>query len=157
MTSSRRFFLLIIVSNFLIVGCEAKEPAPVKGKPMSNSESMVFDIRVFGYVGRPIFDIFINNKDTGSVGGGGQIIGFSMRLGPQIVTWRLDGPKGTARNGETVNAKNVPILAPPPPGARYLGIHIYPDETVEFIYSEFLPERTERGDILLTQQKQVKQ
>ena len=123
---------------------------------MSNAEAIEIDVRTFSYIERPVFDIYCNQKTVGVAGGGEQITGVRFKLGPQTVTWRLDGPKGMARNGETVTAKNAPVIAPPPQEARYLGIHIYPDDTVELIYSAFLPERTERGEILLKQQAEKK-
>lgn len=119
---------------------------------MSNTETIEIDVRTFSYVERPVFDIYSNQKIVGVAGGGEQITGVRFKLGAQTVTWRLGGPKGMVRNGETVTARNTPILGAPPPKARYLGIHIYPDESAEFAYSEFLPERTDRGEALLKQQ-----
>lgn len=156
MITSRRFCLLIIAGNLLIVGCEAKEPAPAKGNTVSNAEIIEIDISTYSYIERPIFDIYSNKITIGAAGGGSVIAGARLKLGPQIVTWRLGGPKGMARNGETVTAKNAPLLRLPPRAARYVGIHIYPDETVEFIYSEFLPERTDRGEEILRQQAEKK-
>lgn len=123
---------------------------------MSNAEAIDIDISTYSYIERPIFDIYSNKITIGAAGGGSVIANARIKLGPQIVTWRLGGPKGMVRNGETVTAKNAPVLASPPRAARYLGIHIYPDETVEFIYSEFLPERTDRGEALLRQQAEKK-
>ncbi len=34
-------------------------------------------------------------------------------LGPQVITWRLGGPKGMDGNGDTMHAANAPILQPP--------------------------------------------
>lgn len=124
---------------------------------MSNAEAIEIDIGTYSYIERPIFDIFSNKITIGAAGGGSVIANARIKLGPQIATWRLDGPKGMARNGESMTAKNTPVLAMPPRNARYLGIHIYPDDTVEFIYSQYLPERTERGEVLLQQTAQVKQ
>jgi hypothetical protein len=156
MNLSRRLCTTAIASSIFFVGCEAKEPVPPKGKNVSNAEAIEIDISTYSYIERPIFDIYSNKTTIGAAGGGSVIAGASVKLGPQVVTWRLDGPKGMARNGETVTAKNAPLLAPPPSTARYLGIHIYPDDTVEFIYSQYLPERTERGEALLKQQAEKK-
>jgi hypothetical protein len=70
-----------------------------------------------------------------------------LALGVQHVTWRLDGPEGTPRNGETVAAKNSPVLKDVPTGVKWLALHIYPDDTVEIKLSEGTREelQTERG------------
>lgn len=73
------------------------------------------------------------------------IIGVPFELGPKTVTWRLDGPKGTPRNGETVTNKNPLRLDTVVPRAKYLGVHIYPDDTVELITSVAIPSKTRRG------------
>ncbi|WBS04835.1 hypothetical protein OU994_11435 [Pseudoduganella sp. SL102] len=112
--------------------------------------TMVFDIVHFNYTDRPIFDAFIDGKAGGTTSpypatGGGSISGVALVSGPKKVTWRLDGPPGMPRNGHTVSAKNVPMLTGVPPDARYLGVHIYPDTTVELIPSRHYPRPTEKG------------
>jgi hypothetical protein len=99
---------------------------------------------------RPIFDVFIDGKvgrgsDAYPSTGGGMITGVSFDLGPKKVTWRLDGPEGTPRNGETVVNKNPLRLENIVQGAKYLGVHIYPDDTVELIASVSILGRTPRG------------
>ena len=85
-----------------------------------------------------IFDVFINGVWVGDGGSGtGVIVGAKFTFGPQIITWRLGGPEGMPRNGDTVTAKNHLVLRREdvPPGTNYIGIHIYPDETAEFNFS----------------------
>lgn len=53
------------------------------------------------------------------------------------------------RNGETVTAKNIPDLKDVPENAEYLSVHIYPDDTVEFVFTEHVPHPTPRGEIEL--------
>lgn len=48
-------------------------------------------------------------------------------------------------NGDTVKAVNIPILNAPDPKLRYMGVHIYPDNTVEVIPEAYWPEKTEKG------------
>lgn len=71
--------------------------------------------------------------------------GSSFISGKQSVRWTLGGPPGMPRNGETVRAKNSPELAPPLHGEKYLSVHIYPDDTVELIYSRNYPQCSPRG------------
>lgn len=114
--------------------------------------SAILDVVVFNYLDRPIFDIFIDRKvgessDVYPRTGGSTVTGVKFNLGPKTISWRLDGPEGTARNGDTVVAKNAPSLAAPPAGAKYLGVHIYPDDTVELLTSKHYPRPSPRGDI----------
>ena len=71
--------------------------------------------------------------------------GVAVPLGPQVISWRLDGPEGMLGNGETVKAKNQPILTRPDPKKSYLGVHIYPDNTVEVIPQPYWPEKPPKG------------
>lgn len=104
---------------------------------------------VFSYLDRPIFDIFVDGKGGDSSGaypetGGSTIAGVELRLGPKKVTWVLGGPEGAPHNGETVVAKNMPVLRLDPE-ARYLAVHIYRDYTVELVTSKFYPEESPRA------------
>ncbi len=113
--------------------------------------TVTLDVVLFSYLDRPIFDVLVGKRDVGIAGeyprsGRGTMMGMQFQAGPQKVTWRLDGPEGTHRNGETVIAKNIPELKNIPATARYLAIHIYPDDTVEFIYTEHFPGLSERGE-----------
>ena len=60
------------------------------------------------------------------------------------MTWRLGGPEGSPRNGDTLVNKNRLELAAITLGARYLGVHIYPDETVELSTSVGRPQLMQR-------------
>lgn len=122
---------------FVVVSCKAK------------ATNVTLDMVVFSYLDRPIFDIFVNGKGGDSSGaypqtGGSTISGVEFTVGPQKVTWVLTGPKGTPHNGETVVAKNLPMLQPLP-DARYLAVHIYKDNTVELVTSKFYPDESPRG------------
>ena len=79
------------------------------------------------------------------------VTGVAFELVPKKVSWRLDGPAGTRRNGETVFNKNPLRLDAVVPKARYLGVHIYPDDTVELITSVSLPDKTKRGIAMVEQ------
>ena len=111
---------------------------------------VVLDVVLFSYLNRPIFDVFIDGKvgetsDAYPSTGGGIFTGVPFALGPKKVTWRLDGPKGTPRNGETVANKNPLRLDTVVQGAKFLGVHIYPDDSVELTTSVGVPDRTPRG------------
>lgn len=114
-----------------------------------------FDVVMLSYYERSIFDVLLNGVDIGAAGppphkgSGGVIVGVPVTLGSQLVTWRLDGPEGTPRNGETVTAKNQPVLEDVDPDLRYLGVHIYPDDTVEIIPEMYWPSNSPKGEVFL--------
>ena len=136
-------------------GCHPATPSATESTPMSRDstgpEVVRFDVSTLSYIERPVFEIKLNGVEVG-LGGGGLMTGVAVPLGPQVVTWRLDGPKGMPGNGETVQAVNQPVLVRPDPKFRYLGVHIYPDNTVELIPEEFWPQRTARGETILRAQ-----
>lgn len=108
------------------------------------------NVVLYNYLNRPIFDVYIDGKvgdssDAYPATGGGMITGIPFDLGPKKVTWRLDGPEGTPRNGETVTSKNALRLDTPVQGAKYLGLHILPDHTVELTTSIGIPGWSARG------------
>lgn len=138
----------------LLTSCmQQTEPLPAQGKNMTDSKKDVayFDVALHSYLDRPIFDVYLNGIDIGVAAGqphrgaGGLMTGVAVPLGPQSVSWRLDGPEGMPGNGDTVNAKNQPILSRPDAKKGYLGVHIYPDNTVEVIPESYWPEKTPKG------------
>jgi hypothetical protein len=128
----RETLLALLGWPFFISGCEAK---PMHG---------TFEVVIFSYLDRPIFEVLIDRFEIGAAGeypysGGASMSGVSIKFGAHKVSWR------TADKGETVHAANVPVLVPSPSGDRFLGVHIYPDNTVEFVTSQHFPELSERG------------
>lgn len=118
----------------------------------------VLNVEVYSYLDRPIYDIIFNGTDLGvmnSYGGTGTITGVRIPFGIQTLRWNLDGPKGTARNGELVKVKNNITIFPEkiPPRTRYVGLHLYPDDTAEVTFAEFVPDRTPRGEKIISESK----
>lgn len=120
--------------------------------PFAEAKTMkvALSVVLFSYLDRPIFDAFIDGKAGQSSGvypytGGGAITNVTLELGPKKVSWRLGGPQGMPRNGETVFNKNPLMLSSVVAGAKYLAIHIYPDDTVELITTVHFPEVSTRG------------
>ena len=135
---NRRVFIAALGSLFFINACEAK------------SMKVILNVVLFSYLDRPIFAVKIDGKvgetsDSYPNTGKGVIAGVEFTLGEKIVTWKLDGPKGAPRIGEIVTNKNHLELNEIVPGARYLGVHIYPDDTVELTTSVGRPDFTARG------------
>lgn len=119
---------------------------------MEKSPSVTLDLVLFSYLRRPIFDVFIDGKGGDSSGvfpetGGSTISGLLLEPGPKHITWRLDGENGMVDNGKTIVAENAVILHDIKPSSRYLALHIYPDNTVELLTSQYYPGPSQRGII----------
>jgi hypothetical protein len=142
---SRRTVCTGALGLIFLSACEAK--------PMT----AYLNISIFSYLDRPIFDVYVNKTDFGEApaqgfyGSNAVMINQPITLGPQKMTWRLDGPKGMPRNGETVTAKNTPELKEIPPGVKWIGLHIYADDTVEIAFSKGTPDEltTVRGQKII--------
>jgi hypothetical protein len=147
-TNRRKFFFALIGFGIII-------PIMACGKGNVFMKKQIgLNVVVYSYFDRPIFDIYFNGIELGlanTYGGTGTITGVSIPFGPQVLTWRLGGPRGMAHNGETVNVKNSLAISPGkiPENTRYLGIHIYSDNTAELSFSQYIPDRTPRGDAIL--------
>ena len=110
----------------------------------------VLNVVMFSNVDRVITDIIFNGTDLGVMnkyGTTGTITGVGIPFGVQTLTWILGGPKGTPRNGEQMKMKNKIVISPEqiPAGTRYIGLHLYPDDTAEVTFAELIAERTPRG------------
>lgn len=129
----------------------ACQPTSSTQKPTmahDKKEIVHFDVNLKSYLDRPIFDVHLNGVDIGvasgppHTGNGAVMTGVAVPLGPQVLTWRDAG------TGEKLKAANQPVLTQPSSENRYLGVHIYPDNTVELVPAPYWPERTERGEAI---------
>ena len=143
-----RLALAGIGALVLLTSCmQQTDSQPAQGKTMNDSKKEVayFDVALHSYLDRPIFDVYLNGTDIGVAAGqphrgaGGLMTGVAVPLGPQKVTWRDAG------TGDTFTAKNQPILTASEPKNGYLGVHIYPNNTVEVIPQPYWPEKTAKG------------
>lgn len=130
-------------------------PLAACGKSGKSTKSSIgIDVVVFSLLDRPILDIYLNDEDLGVAGKYGStsvVTGIRVPMGEQALSWRLDGPRNTPRNGDTVKMKNKVILTASviPSNANYLSIHIYPDNTADFNFTEFMPDLSARGEAIL--------
>ncbi|MDC8786089.1 hypothetical protein [Roseateles koreensis] len=137
------------------------------GTPMKQGAQMkaLMNLTVVSYHDREIFDVLINGKYAGlgsgmrsePLSGYGTQIGVPMTFGPQTITWRLDGPEGMARNGETVVSKNTPIFESIPKGHNTLTVYVYPDDTTELVTSKDTVEDSARGLAIIRERRRAKQ
>lgn len=121
-------------------------------------QNTVLNVVMYSNLNRPIHDIIFNDNDLGVAnrfGGTGTIPGVLIPFGIQKLRWHLGGPDGMPRNGELVTMKNNLVISPDqiPLGTRYLGLHLYPDDTAEVTFAQFIPERSERGKKIRSSRK----
>lgn len=139
-SSDRRRYCCAALCIFFLAACEKNRRTNI-------------DISLFNYSNYEIFDVFMNGTDFGVApahgfnGSNAVMLGQSIILGPQKITWRIAGPLGMPRNGETITAKNIPVINEIPKDKKWLALHIYGDDTVEITFSDGSPDelRTARG------------
>jgi hypothetical protein len=144
----RRQILCSLASLSLLSPLVAYGEGTRKGS-LFMSKQVVVDVVVFNYLDIPIFDVYLDGKMIGGsaslsespYGQFSTVAGVSIPLGPQTLTWRDAG------SGKTFTVKNAPTLTAEkiPPNARSLGVHIYPDNTAELIFSKDALEQSKRG------------
>lgn len=143
----RNLTIALLCVTALNACSQPAEPQMTQGKKMTAKNDVVyFDVALFSYLDRPIFDVYLSGRDIGVAAGqphrgeaNGLMTGVAVPLGTQIITWRDAG------TGEKFKATNTPVLKSINSEMRYLGVHIYPDNTVEVIPERFWPEKTEKG------------
>lgn len=140
---------------FNLISLSLLHPLVACGKGEKPMKSVIgIDVVLFSFLDRNIFNIYLNGETLGvasKYGSTSVVTDVSVPMGEQKLNWRLDGPKGMARNGETVNMKNKVILRASdiPTSATYMGVYIYPDDTVEFTFTEYMPRNSARGEAIL--------
>lgn len=135
----RRLFGLLLIP--FLSACEAR------------TMRTQINVSLFNYLDRPIFDVMMNNEQFmsaaahGFYGANAVLAMQEITLGRQFVSWKLDGPEQMPGNGDLIKAKNVPVVAEIAERIKWLGLHIYPDYTVEIKLSAGTPDelQTERG------------
>ena len=115
----------------------------------AKKEDAVLTVEAFSFVDRFLTTIMFNGQDLGVMnkfGRTGLITGVRIPYGVQSLSFQLDGPEGTPRNGETVTVKNTMVVDEIPKGTQYIGLNIYPDFTAELTFSSEWPQVSARGE-----------
>lgn len=133
-----------------LIGLGLIMPLTACGQAKKIQKETVLDVVMHSYLDRSIYNIVYNGTGLGVMnkyGSTGIITGVRIPFGIQALKWNLDGPEGMARNGELVKVKNKVLISAEqiPAGTRYIGLHLYPDDTVEVTFAELIPESTTRG------------
>jgi len=136
---ARRRLCGVVLTLLFISACEASSP------------TATYDVVVFTYLDRPIFNVFVGKNALGAAGefpynGRATTSGINFQTGPQTITWELDGAEGDVDLGKKVTARNHPEIRANESASRFLAVHIYPDETVEFLVTKNFPRLSKRGE-----------
>lgn len=120
----------------------------------ASSKDYGFDVMMYNFLDRSIFDIHLNGLDIGlanKYGRTGILTGVAVPMGEQSLSWRLGGPIASPRNGERVAMKSIIIIKESeiPAEAEYLGIYLYPDYTAEFAFTKYIPPNSDRGEAIM--------
>lgn len=134
----KKVFALLTAILLGLVGCAGIGPNTAHNMATT---SFHYDLSYNTYM------VEINGEE---IAGGGINVA-SIKIGPQTVTWE------DARTGELHTAKNQLIIVKEQlKGKKYLALHIYPDDTVEVMTSNDLPDATAKGTALLKQQRSLR-
>jgi hypothetical protein len=133
---SRRAFVLAI-GTLTLSACGAK--------------SMDMNVVVFNYWPQPLADVYVNGQHVGAgfgsyqSGGTGGSISCCHKVAPGTVElkWVLDGGDNDTNVGKTLSA--TATLSSIKPDAKYLGVYLYPDGTVELDTAKGVPDGKPRN------------
>lgn len=104
---------------------------------------MEMNVVVFNYWPRAMADVYIDGQHVGAgyeQGGGGSSISccYKVRSGEVQVKWMLGGGIDDPLAGKVMSASAR--LKEIKPGARYLGVYLYPDGTVALDTAKGIPD-----------------
>ena len=104
---------------------------------------MDMNVVVFNYWPRAMADVYVDGQHVGAgyeQGGGGSKISccHKVRAGEVQVKWMLDGSPSDPLTGKTMSSSAR--LEEIKPGARYLGVYLYPDGTVALDTAKGIPD-----------------
>lgn len=77
--------------------------------------------------------------------GGGIYCCIDVKPGSAIIQWEYDRPRGTSVPPEGFVRKVSVLIPEPKVGYKFLGVHIYPDERVEFTLTQDMPSEKKQG------------
>ena len=114
---------------------------------LTGCAEQTLNVVVFNYWPRAMVDVYVDGQHVGAgfgaygPGGTGGSISCcsSIRAGKTVeIKWMLDGPASDPMTGKIMQAKTV--LKEINPGARYLGVYLYPDGSVALDTARGIPD-----------------
>ena len=147
--SSGRRLLLNLVGLSLL---QALAACGKSGNLLKNEITLT--VVMYSYLDRPIFDIKLNEEPLGAANAFGttsMVTGVTVPMGKQKLVWTLDGPEGKAGNGDVAANKNNLVISANaiPAHSDYMGLYLYPDNTAEITFHQYMPGHSARGEALM--------
>ena len=117
------------------------------------AHEMTLNVVVFNYMPQPLGDVKVGGHNVGGYfqeynpggAGGGIYCCIDVKPGATQVAWTYGGVEGAPKAG--TNASSTGVIPNLSKGYRYLGVHIYPDERVEFTLTRDIPSEKKEGDM----------
>ncbi|MBJ8483491.1 hypothetical protein [Acinetobacter vivianii] len=126
----KKVFIVFIILSLVITGCAGIGP---NATYYMGATSFNYDPRYTSYM------VTLNDSRIGGEFGSGTNVA-PIKVGSQIITWK------DTNTGEVHKSKNKVIITKEQlKGKKYLAAHLYPDNTVEIITSNELPDPTDKG------------
>lgn len=124
---------------------------PITGGCMGNKINV--EVVVFNYTERPIAEITVQDQYMGGFyqaygpggTGGGIYCCIDVTPGEAEVKWEVGWPVKDPLPPEGINRVGSSVIPKPNGPYKYLGIHIYPDEKVEFTLTRDIPPEKKEG------------
>ena len=118
------------------------------------ARTLTVDVVIFNYTPKGLADIWVQNHYVGGFvqeygpggTGGGIYCCIEVKPGPAHVKWEYSRPPSDTRPDEFFKRDVVGIIPKPNGPYKYLGVHIYPDDHVEFTLSRDIPEEKKEGE-----------
>ena len=130
--------ILMALLSGLLSGCMSRS-ATLNITVLNYTESNLFDVQ--------IGDSYVQGYYRKKTGGGTGVGGVKVPLGKTTVSWLYDTYPGDPRARTEYFKRRVEVEVPKPSkGDRYLGVHIYPGDIVEFSLSNGMPWRKKQGE-----------
>jgi len=116
------------------------------------AHKMRVEVVIFNYNTQPVAEFKIQDKyiggyyqEYGQGGTGGKIYCcIDVRPGEATVEWVYGGTEGTPKAGSHAHASGM--IPEPEDEYKYLGVHLYPDEHVEFTLTRYIPGEKKKGE-----------
>ena len=115
------------------------------------SRSATLNVTVLNYTDINVYDIAIGDSYVQGhywkkSGGGSVVGGVRVPIGKTIFHWTYSTHPDDTRP-ESYFKRDVEVVVPKPSkGDRFLGVHIYPGDIVEFSLSKRIPWRKKQGE-----------
>ncbi|MEY2151363.1 DUF3304 domain-containing protein [Rhodanobacter sp. 115] len=145
------WFRTVLGTRKLMLGLLASFAIATTGGCMAHT--LTVDVVVFNYTPKALADIWVQDHYVGGFvqeygpggTGGGIYCCIEVKPGPTHVRWEYDRSPSDTRPDELFKRDVIGVIPKPHGAYKYLGVHIYPDDHVEFTLSRDIPDEKKEG------------